>query len=247
LSQAPLWKAFDLALRNIRESLISRRVKRFPRLEIERPERAAHDSGLVNGRRKPASKRPEAVPGRSLAAARFLDTSPCWEAVMALTNPAYDAQHNPVDVVERLATTHDWAFSRASDDEVTILVNGQWSDYQVSFTWMPDVEALHLACAFELKVPERRRSEVTELTALINEQLWVGHFDAWLNDGIIMFRHAIVLTAGLTATDGQCEAVLSIALDACERHYQAFQFVVWAGKSPRQALDSIMFETSGEA
>jgi hypothetical protein len=47
-----------------------------------------------------------------------------------------------------------------------------------------------------------------------------------------MFRHAIVLTAGITATDGQCEAVLGIALDACERHYQAFQFVVWAGKSP---------------
>jgi hypothetical protein len=46
LSQAPLWKAFDLALRNFGESLISRRVKRFPRLEIERPERAAHDSGV---------------------------------------------------------------------------------------------------------------------------------------------------------------------------------------------------------
>jgi hypothetical protein len=166
---------------------------------------------------------------------------------MALNNPAYDFQPNPVDVVERLATTHDWSFSRASDDEVTILVTGQWSDYQVSFTWMPDVEALHLACAFELKVPERRRGEVIELTALINEQLWVGHFDAWLNDGIIMFRHAIVLTAGISATDAQCEAVLGIALDACERHYQAFQFVVWAGKSPREALDSIMFETSGEA
>jgi hypothetical protein len=246
LSQAPLWRAFDLALRNFGESLISRRVKRFLRLEIGRPERAAYDSGLVNGRRVPASKRPEAVPGRSLVASRFLVTSPSG-GTMVLINPAYDARHNPVDVVERLATTHDWSFSRASDDEVTILVNGQWSDYQVSFTWMPDVEALHLACAFELKVPERRRSEVTELAALINEQLWVGHFDAWLNDGIIMFRHAIVLTAGLTATDGQCEAVLGIALDACERHYQAFQFVVWAGKSPRQALDSIMFETSGEA
>jgi len=166
---------------------------------------------------------------------------------MALTNPAFDLRYNPVDVVERLATTNDWSFSRASDDEVTILVNGQWSDYQLSFTWMPDVEALHLACAFELKVPERRRSEVTELTALINEQLWVGHFDVWLADGIIMFRHATLLTDGITPTAGQCEAVLAIALDTCERHYQAFQFVVWAGKSPRQALDSMMFETSGEA
>jgi hypothetical protein len=216
-------------------------------LKLSGPKGPLMIRGLVNGRRKPASKRPKAVPARNFVASRYFVTAPRREAAMALNDPAYDTQPNPVDVVERLATTHDWSFSRASDDEVTILVTGQWSDYQVSFTWMPDVEALHLACAFELKVPERRRSEVIELTALINEQLWVGHFDAWLKDGIIMFRHAIVLTAGITATDAQCEAVLGIALDACERHYQAFQFVVWAGKSPREALDSIMFETSGEA
>ena len=166
---------------------------------------------------------------------------------MALTNQVCETQLNPVDVVESLAATNDWSFSRASDDEVTILVNGQWSDYQLSFTWMAEVEALHLACAFELKVPERRRSEVTELVALINEQMWVGHFDAWLGDGIIMFRHALLLTAGITATTGQCEAVLAIALDACERHYQAFQFVVWAGKTAREALSASLFETTGRA
>ena len=69
---------------------------------------------------------------------------------MPLNNLAHDSPHNPIDVVERLASTHDWSFSRASDDEVTILVSGQWSDYQVSFTWMPDVEALHVACSFAL-------------------------------------------------------------------------------------------------
>ena len=154
---------------------------------------------------------------------------------------------NPVDVVERLAAVNEWSFARASDDEVTLVVAGRWTDYQVSFTWMPEIEALHLACAFDLRVPDRRRTEVTELAALVNEQLWVGHFDVWFKDGIIMFRHALLLTAGITATANQCEAVLAIALDACERHFQAFQFVVWAGKTPRQALDAMMFQTSGEA
>ncbi len=154
---------------------------------------------------------------------------------------------NPVDVVERLATGHAWAFARASDDEVTLLISGRWTDYQVSFTWMPDIEALHLACAFDLKVPERRRADVLELAALINEQLWVGHFDVWFNDGIIMFRHALVLTGGIAAADAQCETLLGMALDSCERHYQAFQFVLWAGKNPREALESTMFETRGEA
>jgi hypothetical protein len=158
-----------------------------------------------------------------------------------------ERQHTPLDVVEQLASAHEWSFARAGDDEVTILVAGQWSDYQVSFTWMADIEALHLACAFELRVPERRRSELIELASLINEQLWVGHFDVWSTDGIIMFRHALLLTGGIAPSDNQCEALLGIALDACERHYQAFQFVLWAGKSPREALESTLFETSGEA
>lgn len=166
---------------------------------------------------------------------------------MSLTDLNEPTIENPVDVVERLATTHDWSFARSSDDEVTLLVGGQWSDYQVSFTWMAEIEALHIACAFELKVPERRRTEVIELAALINEQLWVGHFDVWINDGIIMFRHALMLSGGVAASDGQCEAMLAVGLDACERHYQAFQFVLWAGKSPREALESSMFETSGQA
>ena len=86
-----------------------------------------------------------------------------------------------------------------------------------------------------------------ELASLINEQLWVGHFDVWSSDGIIMFRHALLFTGGIAASDSQCEALLGIALDACERHYQAFQFVLWAGKSPREALETSLFETSGEA
>ena len=35
------------------------------------------------------------------------------------------------------------------------------------------------------------------------------------------------------------------ALDACERYFPAFQFVVWAGKPAREALDAAMFETQG--
>ena len=166
---------------------------------------------------------------------------------MMLTQLTEREHPNPLDVVEQLASAHEWSFARASEDEVTILVAGQWSDYQVSFTWMDDIEALHLACAFELKVPERRRTEVSELVSLINEQLWVGHFDVWSNDGIIMFRHALLFTGGIAASDAQCEALLGIALDACERHYQAFQFVLWAGKSPREALELSLFETSGQA
>ncbi len=166
---------------------------------------------------------------------------------MSLTTYTDEARFNPLDVVERLATGNDWSFERASEDEITILVTGRWAEYQLSYTWMVDIEALHLACAFDLKVPERRCAEVHALIALINERLWVGHFDLWPAEGIVMYRHALQLPSGQEPSGKQCEALLGTALDTCERYFTAFQFVVWAGKTAREALEAAMFETSGEA
>jgi hypothetical protein len=169
------------------------------------------------------------------------------ESGMSLIDVSAQPHLDPLDVVERVAATNGWSFERAGNDEITILVTGKWTDYQVSYTWMFDIEALHLACAFELKVPERRRAEVQQLVSLINEQMWVGHFDLWTQDGLVMFRHALLLAGGVAASARQCEALLATALDASERYFPAFQFVVWAGKSAREALDAAMFETQGEA
>jgi len=98
-----------------------------------------------------------------------------------------------------------------------------------------------------LKVPDRLRNEVQHLISYINEQMWIGHFDLWKKDGLVMFRHALMLTGGIEASGKQCEALLGMALDACERYFPAYQFVVWAGKPAREALDAAMFETAGEA
>ena len=158
-----------------------------------------------------------------------------------------DRAEHPLDVVERLAALRDWIFDRAETDEMSVSVSGRWTDYHIAFTWIEDVEAVHVACAFDLKVPERRREEVQKLIALVNEQLWIGHFDLWTQDGMVMFRHALVLAGGVEATSQQCQAMLSSALEGCEGYFPAFQFVVWAGKPAREALDAAMFETSGEA
>ena len=115
---------------------------------------------------------------------------------MPLTQLSEHPRTNPLDVVEHVAALNDWSFERAGDDEITMLVGGRWSDYQISFTWMHNIEALHLACAFDLKVPDRRRSETQQLISLVNEQLWIGHFDLWTQDGMVMFRHALVLAGG---------------------------------------------------
>jgi hypothetical protein len=166
---------------------------------------------------------------------------------MSLIDVSEERHTNPLDVVEHLAAVKEWSFDRSGDDEIAISITGRWTDYHLSFTWMDELEALHLACAFDCRVPERRRAEVLLLVAQVNEQLWVGHFDLWSKDGVIMFRHSLVLPGGLEPSNRQCEMLLEAALEACERYYQAFQFVVWAGKSAREAMDAAMFDTAGEA
>jgi hypothetical protein len=154
---------------------------------------------------------------------------------------------HPLTVIEDIAADNNWAFERSGDDEVTIVSRGEWTDYQLSFTWMSEIEALHLACAFDMKIPVARRAEVQRLIASINEQLWVGHFDIWTHSGMIMHRQALVLPGGAMASAAQCEVMLAGAVHGCERYYPAFQFVVWAGKTAAEAMSAAMFDTEGEA
>ncbi|GHB30503.1 hypothetical protein GCM10007094_18650 [Pseudovibrio japonicus] len=154
---------------------------------------------------------------------------------------------NPVDTIENLATGNDWSFERLGDDEISISVTGSWCDYHVTFSWMEELEALHMASAFDLKVPAPRKDEIVRLLALINEQQWMGHFDIWGREGVVIFRQSLLLAGGAEANPSQIEVLFSNSLDSCERYYQAFQFVVWAGKTAQEAMETVMFETAGDA
>lgn len=166
---------------------------------------------------------------------------------MGLAQLELDRDINPVDMIEQVATINEWEFERSTEDEINLTVSGVWADYDVSFSWMEDFEALHLACAFDIKVPKVRTTETTKLLSRINEQMLIGHFDLWLSEGAVMYRQALLLNGGAEPTGEQLECLLSSALESCERYYQAFQFVVWAGYDAGEAIESTLFETRGTA
>ena len=112
---------------------------------------------------------------------------------MAMAELSPGRTGNPLDLVEQIAGGNDWACERGSDDELTLMVAGQWTDYHVSLNWRHDLETLHIASAFEAKIPDTRLGEVYRLVAYINEQLWLGHFDVWTREGLIMFRQGLML------------------------------------------------------
>ena len=164
-----------------------------------------------------------------------------------LTASSPERVANPLDTVEQIIAANDWAFDRRSESEMAAEAPGKWCDYGLYFSWSHEISAMHFTCAFDLKVPERRRSALYELLALANERLWIGHFGMDADDGMPVFRHSVLLRGARGASAESVEDMVDIAITECERFYPAFQFVLWGGKTPDEALAAAMLECAGEA
>ncbi len=158
-----------------------------------------------------------------------------------------DTAANPLDIMEQIIAANEWAFDRRSESEMAAEAPGRWCDYGLYFNWSPEISAMHFTCAFDLKVPEKQRSALYELLALANERLWIGHFGMESDDGMPVFRHAVLLRGAPGASAESLEDMVDIAITECERFFPAFQFVLWGGKAPAEALQAAMLECAGEA
>ncbi len=162
------------------------------------------------------------------------------------STPFDDHLVDPLDLIEQIVSEHGWSVERPSDEELTATVHGAWCDYGLWFTWQGEASTLLFSCALDLRVSEARRTEVAVLLALINERMWLGHFDLWADEGVLTFRHGLPL-AGAGITSDQVQDLIEIGLAECERFYPAFAFVISGDKGPDDAVAAAMLETQGEA
>ncbi|MEX0652084.1 MAG: YbjN domain-containing protein [Candidatus Paceibacterota bacterium] len=155
----------------------------------------------------------------------------------------------PLDVVEQIAEFNEWEFNRRNNDEIVVQAQGRYCDYSMYFAWTPDEKALHFTCALDIRVPENNLGTLCELVVRINQKLWLGHFEIWLEEGIPMYRHTFLLRGvqGAPLQIEQAEDVIGTALTECEKYYPVFQYVIWGGKTPEEALEAAMIDTVGEA
>jgi hypothetical protein len=165
----------------------------------------------------------------------------------ASLHTAVPSAANPLDILEQIVTANDWVFDRRTDEEMAAEAPGQWCDYGLYFNWSHEISAMHFTCTFDLKVPEKRRAALYELLALANERLWIGHFGMNSEDGMPVFRHSVLLRGAPGASAESLEDMVDIAITECERFFPAFQFVLWGGKAPGDALAAAMLECVGEA
>ncbi|GHF18911.1 hypothetical protein GCM10017044_11820 [Kordiimonas sediminis] len=161
---------------------------------------------------------------------------------------AYTTPH-PVDMAQELAGANDWAYERHNEDELTMFLSGHYADLQFRVFWRDDFKTLQFACLFDIKVPEGKRDEIYRVIGLINERMWIGHFEFWADDNAILFRHASLANDPMTGAFGEdhMATVVETAMGECERFFPVFQFVMWGGQSPEEAIESAMLECMGTA
>ncbi|WP_207544652.1 YbjN domain-containing protein [Sphingomonas jatrophae] len=155
----------------------------------------------------------------------------------------------PIDMLAYYFDAHGWSHERSGDEEIVATAQGSWTQYELRAVWREEDRVLQFLALPDIRVPADKRAAIYETIGLINEQLWIGHFEMWASSGMLLFRHAALLDAGdepALTLDG-AETLVEAALDECERFYPVFQFVLWADKTPAEAIAAALIETQGEA
>jgi hypothetical protein len=153
---------------------------------------------------------------------------------------------DPLDVVEHVLTAENLQFDRTEDGDLAFSLTGDWKDYELWFAWRPEADCLQLCLSVDLRVSAEQRAAGHELVNIINQRIWMGHFEVW-DDGEVVFRHAMTLMSNEQPSLAQAAGMIDIAVEAADRFYPAFDFLIRGAKSPSEAMAACMFETVGEA
>lgn len=154
---------------------------------------------------------------------------------------------DPLEMLEITARRAEMETQRVDETELHASLPGSWRELVLWFAWRVEAQVVQLAAPLEMRVPVAREAEVLRLMAIINERLWLGHFDMWQEDRGLVYRNSVVLPDGQGLEHSQADIVIRGALDAFERFYPAFNYVIWGDKSAEEALTASICETAGSA
>ena len=155
--------------------------------------------------------------------------------------------YNPIDTVENIFNQQSYELDRRNMNEVVIEIEGKWNNMLLFFAWEENMRCLHMSCLMNIESKIEDRSKIFELLALVNEELWVGHFSYWTEQNMPVFKHSMIVTDTESEFEGKISQLIDIAVKECERMYPIFNVVLAKGMDPKQALYPLEFKTIGRA
>jgi len=162
-------------------------------------------------------------------------------------DPSRDDDAAPVDMLVSLFEARGWPYELIGEDEVSGEVQGAWATYQIRAIWRREDNVLQLLCLPDVRVGNDKRTQMFELMSLVNEQLWLGHFDLWSSGSVLLYRHGMMLGDDGLLSVSQAQMAVEHAVEECDRFYPAFQFVLWGDRDAADALAGALIDHAGEA
>ena len=154
---------------------------------------------------------------------------------------------NPLDAIERIISLKRWDYSRANEDELISDIKSDLCSYRLYLAWLKDINAISLTITFDITVPHLMKPQVYELLSLINENLWIGHFDITSKAAIPAYRNTYLFKEKNLVNINILEDLVDIGINECEKFYNAFQMVLWGEYTAHDAVATCLFETKGQA
>jgi hypothetical protein len=109
---------------------------------------------------------------------------------------------------------------RSGEGEIIASATGSWASTSCAASGARKTRCCSSSPFPTSRSAPTRRTAIFEALSLINEQLWLGHFDCG-RVGMVVFRHSTILDTrdgdGLSLE--QAEAIAERPVEECERFY----------------------------
>ena len=160
----------------------------------------------------------------------------------------FEDASNPLDSIEDVFVANDWAFDRATDDELTVHVTAKLGQYNLRFVWFEHENAMQFTCEIDQSIQDNQHDFAAKTLMAINSVLWMGHFSICDKTGSLIFRHTSLLRGMMYSTGADhVEVLIDNAIEACERYYPVFLILSGQAECNENTMALAMAESYGAA
>ena len=144
--------------------------------------------------------------------------------------------YNPIDTIEGIFSRDNVSFDRRKDNELVAEVLGKWDNMLIFFAYEEHLRCLHISCLLNIEASAVDRGKMFELLAMLNENLWLGHFSYWSEQKMPIFKHSLILQDNEELFTHKISKIIELSIMECERVYPIFNAVMRQNVEPAQAL-----------
>lgn len=155
---------------------------------------------------------------------------------------------NPLECIEDVLAAQNWQFDRMNEDELIVQIAGRACKYRLYFVWQDDMNALQMCCQFDMNIIDNNGAEASSALRMMNENLWMGHFDLPRDTNVPVFRYTSVFkNKNRDELTMALQDVVDIALVQCERFQPVFQLLAVSNDICDAQLSLALMDTVGES